>query len=464
MSRMADTFGWPVDLLRRLAVTVAAVAGIVALGWVPAPGLYFRQGALYGISNTPVAVGQLGIVPFAVGFVLVEWVASVWPGTLGSRPFGADRPDVLGRIAVATGLALAVVQAATLTWYWLGFMPAQVGAAFAGPATGWMRSLTAGTTLVAGASLFALAAHWVRERGLGDGFAVVFGVAFLWNTVPAGEKFGDWLTGMNLHNLDVFGVLGNVLAVSAVILGTLWTVVRLEDWVAGEPMGSEEEPPVRSASTPFHAPAAGVVPFAAGSAVLWAFWTGRALSGQRVAAWFGEGFEAVSYGGSFNYFVQELVVVLGVGLIAGWIAARIDARYASRPDPEVASMRRRAQVASLGFLAGLVVLDVYGGPLLSAFGVANLVCVTAIGVDLAREVRFRAAFPETGRVASLHRTGMVGPVLERLAEEDVPALARGRCFRGMLRTFGAFSAVEVVVPESSRERAREALDEMSAET
>lgn len=463
MSKKEKESGGANHLVRSVAVSVGAVALVVALGFVPVPGLHFEEGMIFEGVSVPVSVGALGIVPFALGFVLVEWIGSLWPGSPGGRVFGHDRPSSMGTVAVGVGLALATLHAGIIVWYWFVKIPSVVpGALPGGPETGIGPMIAVGSSLVAGAALHALAAHWIGEYGFGDGFAVVIGVGLIWNAVPAAEKFGDWLSGMNLHNLDVFGVLWNVLAVSVVILGTLWVVRQLEDWVVDAERGSENRPPDRAATTPFHTPLAGVVPFAVGSVALWAFWTGRTLSSGLMVDWFGQGFEMMSYGGNFTYFLQELGVVAGLGIVAGWIAARFDSNFADDSN-EDARTRRRAQFASLGFLVALVVADVYGGPLLRAFGVVNLVLVTAIAADLAREWSFRRAFPGARRVATLHRTGAVGPVLDRLGEADVPALARSRCFRGMLRSFGAFSAVEIYVPESCRSTAEETVDELRAE-
>jgi len=457
-SKIADVLGWPVELVRRGSVTLAAVGGVALLAAIPAPEMSFRQGALYGIPSRPVAVGELGLIPFAVGFVLVEWVARVWPGETGARSFGADRSTGTRWGAVLTGLVLAAVQAGSVAWYWLQIVPAGYGGAIPGLEAGDAALITAGISLFAGSCLYALAALWVRERGIGDGFAVVLGAGLAANVSPAAEKFGDWLSGMNMYNLDVFGVLGNVLAVSVVILGTVWAVTRFEGWVTPGESGGDRVPN-RSASTPYHVPPAGIVPFALGSSILWSLWSVLSLSGEGYSQWFLKGLEAASYGGSFWYFLQELGLVSVLGWVGMWGAGRSDETSVQGVGDEQRSTQRRARFASLGLLAGLVFFDVYGGPLLRSFGVVSLVLGTAIAVDLAREWRFRSAFPDAGRVASLHRTGAVGPTLEALGRRDVPALARARCFRGLLRTFGAFTPVEIYVPEASRDLAREALSD-----
>lgn len=454
--------GWPGALVRKASVTAIAVLGIGLLGVIPVPGLTVHDSSLLGLPNHPVHLGDLGLIPFAVGLVLVDVFDRLGPGRHADRTFGRDRPGRLARIGVAAGIGVACLQAAAVAGYWLWFLPGEIQLlARMIPGRGWQSILIVSSSLVAGVAVHALAAHWIRESGLGEGFSVVLGVGLASRLAPGARKFVEWLQTMNLHRIDIFGVLGNSLAVASVILGTLWFVTRADSWMAEEARVGRRDGPEHGASTPFHIPGAGIVPFLVGTGLLWAFWLSRTLSSTPVATWGRKGLEGASFGGTFTYFLQALLLVVGIAAAAGWWTVRRDADRSTASDESTRTNRWRAYLLSVGFVAALTVLDVYGGTLLRALGVVHVVLGTALAVDLRREWRFWRAFPEGCRVASVHRTSAVGPALERLAENKIPALARGRAVLGLLRWFGAFSAVEIYVPESHHDAAERAVCDVS---
>lgn len=467
-STLSEKSGIRVELLQRVAVTLVVAGVVVAGGFLPVPFMEVPGASFYGIPRHPLTIGALGISPFAVGYVLIEGVAVLLSDGDADLAVETERPDWIVRAAVVAGVGLAIVYGLEVGAYWFSFAPSGppgelIGGQATGGGFGTFEWIGTGASIAAGSGLYYLAAQWVSRSGIGDGFAVVFGTEILWGFVPAAGQFEDWLRSMSFQNLDVFGILGNILAVALVVLATLWAVTRYEGWVtqssesAGE--GDQSIRPDTPASTPFHAPVAGVLPFVFGLAALWLIWFGRSLFGNESMRWLQEGLETIPHATTVPFFAQELVAVLAVGALLGWYLVRRDAKRASfESEAERSRVVKRALAASLGFVGFLVVVDVFGGPLAQSLGVEQLVIGTAIAYDLSREWRFRRAFDQPVPLQQVHRTGAVGPAIERLTAAGIPTVVRGRAFRSMLRMFGSFTPHTVFIPESCRDAAASVLE------
>ena len=150
------------EALLRLAVTVAVVAGLLALARVRMPGLYDEaEGAGFSIAT-------LGITPMVSAAVLIELLALLIPAWRRRRHAGYEARRPLRAAAAISAVALALVQA----HYAVAHIQLMEQMA---PGTG--PALLATLSIAAAVSLHVLGALWISRHGIGHGLAVLVGVA-----------------------------------------------------------------------------------------------------------------------------------------------------------------------------------------------------------------------------------------------------------------------------------------------
>lgn len=455
----------------KLVVTALLLSMSVALRWLPAPGLRLSDAAYWGLSTHPMSLGALGLAPFILGYLLVEAAAAFRPAWRPLRTGGIDGRRTLHTASGVVGLGMALLMAVTagVYWFdWLTAMPGPVGFALEG---GLWERLVFGASLVGGTSALFLLASLISRYGLGNGFSVIILGGLLFEMIPASRKFIEWIQRMNAQNLDVFGVMGNSLAVALVILGTLWVIFKLPrrgmqpaDGESGEQPGDIGE----TAWWPLPGPTAGILPVAL---AVWCVDVGR----QVVARFTHTGAEfwihsvrEATYGTSTVFVLLKIAaVVAGAYGFSRWFY-RVDdwseawakvgggSRDALR---EYLQQRRRlAMLYSGGFVLGVLLLGEFGGELLRSIGAVNVVLVTAIAVDVLREWSFRHAHADQlVAVEERHRLWNVPPTLTRLHKRGIDAFARGRAHRSMLHVFAPYVPVQILVPADRAAEARQAL-------
>ncbi|MCC6776612.1 MAG: hypothetical protein IT537_08250 [Hyphomicrobiales bacterium] len=165
------------DLVRRIGITLAALAIYRAGGWIPLPGvdtLQLHQSAGSGLSGAAAAVTSimaLGVTPLLTALLLAEAAMSLSPDLRrwGSTPPGRTH---LGRGVVIGALLLAALQAYGIAAA-LEAMPGIV----MHPGTEFRAGVI--TSLVGATGLVVWLAHWITRSGIGHGFWVLLAAAHI---------------------------------------------------------------------------------------------------------------------------------------------------------------------------------------------------------------------------------------------------------------------------------------------
>lgn len=458
----------------RMAVTGLLVAVSFSLRWLPAPGLNLESaGAYWGFPTHPLSVGSLGLAPFILGYLVVELAAALVPRWRSLRTSGRQGRRVLHQASGFVGVGLAAVLAVAAGVYWYDLVGAYLGPGGLGLHGGVWNRVVLGASLVGGTSALYLLASLITRFGLGNGFSVIIAGGLLWEMVPASEAFIEWIQSMNAHNLDVFGVFGNSLAVALVILGTLWMLVRaprrtgLRETGAD---GADQHDASELGETrwwPLPGVTSSILPLAV---AVWLVDVGRQLYARFAEVsphlWMAGARETVLSTSLVFMAAKVGIVLVGAVLLARWFYP-LDAMVAAwtkagggRDEAVRGWLRRRRRLGMLfsaGFLIGVLLLGAYGGELIRSVGAVNIVIVTAIVADLVREWRFRQAHDAAVSVEEVHRLWMLPVKLAQLHRRGIEATARGRCHRGLFHAFAPFVPVELLVPRGEQRAARDAV-------
>jgi len=439
---------WSADLWRRVLVSAAVVAAVVAASALELPGLFPRSGRL-GPARPVLTFLSVGMSPFFWAMLLVEAAAAAVPGWRPLREDGVEGRRRLWRVALGIGLVLAVLQSATSVWSLQRSGVIASGSVTSGSV--WSAPLL--IAVMFGGSLFTvLAARVASQAGLGAGFALVaLGEALGegWQWVLRLESFGD--------EIPPAAWLFQVVVVVAVV-----GLFRFAERPA-RAAGGEAERPRR---LPF--PVAGVLPLMVASSLLFTVLAGLAnvVSAGR------EAFEFLIKNDGVRAAV-EAVVSVNVAIAVGvWChrPSKVAAAWARWTAEKGAADLRRAQVAArvrallptaLAWNVGL--LAVWILPIVSPFEVTSrifsggmMVLGVAIALDLAEEARARAA-GDLAHAWTLIRPYEVEPALEALRAAGLRAHARGAHGRATQQFWGVLLPIHVLVPPDQVEKARAVL-------
>ena len=398
---------------RRIAWTAFAMFVYIAGTWITAPGLndveleHIARGS--HLDWAQVSIFALGVMPLLTSFVTIELFASIVPR------WRRLRDTVLGRrklgLAVAiVAVVISAVQAYFVTTYIDGM--SRGGAEIFDSKMFW----PCAATLAAGPMVLAVLASTISTRGLGNGYAVMFVVAWLWS-VP-------WLALPVGAELALAGAI--VVATVAITLGVVGWRVRAPGRVA----------------VPL--PASSVAPIHDGGGALALVGTLSAL-GVTLPYWVLD--KAASLHGSLTI---GLVVLAIASVVWAFAFARPGRRRvelaAAKLEPADGALWLRATAITIAALAALFALALIRPAEL--FGKlcdpAIVVIAAATLADLAADAR---AYRHAGLVPvwPLHDPLLVDAARDVLG--DIPHVIQATRLRSLLWMFGSYVPMVVLVPE-----------------
>jgi preprotein translocase subunit SecY len=379
----------------------------------------------------------LGIAPFFVAFLLVECVAVVTPRLRRLRHGSATERAQLTRAAWVVAVLLAAAQ---------GWAAATYMQTLRGPSGyplldyGLESVLGVAAALVLGTISAGLVAVLVSRHGLGNGFAVFFGVAALESLVGSSRSMlaqprEAWTDASLLFGLTLLVIVPLV-------------VVRLRSKAPGLRV------PI---------PTCGLIPVQLTGAIL-LFPATLAASFPVLAPLAKELRLATNVRTAAGPF---LAAALAVFLSRVFCPSHAVIRAFQRSRPRAykgegaAGVERALSVAnrySAALVVGLVLLPTVatwlGAPVLitvsAGYSVALLI---AIALDLVDEAKARAGVGALVTARVLHRAYAVEPALLALADAGITGFARTLRYRTLFHAFAPYAPIEILVPP---ERAAEA--------
>lgn len=404
-------------LAARLLVTLAAPVAVWAVGWVPLPGV---DGALLeimrresGLGAGPVAqlsVVALGITPLLSAFYVVELVVLAVPRWRAARRGGElDDQRGLRRAGLCMTLLLALIQGFFIARMLEGMSGSyrQLGVdAVVEPGLGF--ELSTAVTLATGVFLVVWVAWLASRHGLLDGISTLLAAA----VVPAASDLARAARREDATSFD------QLLLVAAIV-----TVAAATRWI------------LRAHRHGGHRlPSSGILPLIQSSSIA------TLLSLLGIAA-----------AGSLARDALSIVLLLGSGVL---FTALFHWRVRSDAALRLGTLRTAA------WLLVLLAPQLLPRHLHVPFVVdAAIVAVaTAVALDLVDEWRFRSREP--GPLVALgehHSLLDVDAALAKLAAAGVPALPRAVHHRALLRFFGPYIPVTILVPAARADEARRAL-------
>jgi len=443
---------WPADLWRRVAVSAAVLAAVVAGNVLQMPGLVHEQGP-YRIKPSMTLL-SVGWSPFLWAMLLVEVAATLIPGWRRLREDGVEGRRRLWRVALGIGLAFAALQSVT------SIQSLERAGALQG------NSVTASSSwsspmlmlVLLGGSLFTvLAARVASDAGLGAGFALV---------VLGGLISDGWVWVLKLQRLADMeeGPFLGVAFLGAGVAGAVWLFRRAE----GRPPRAAAEPAERPRALPF--PVAGVLPLLVASGLLF----GVLGTLQDLIAPLRGGLDLLLKNTAL-LAVAEAVIAVNVAIALGvWChrpskVAAAWARWTGEPGApldlqraQVGARVRALLPAAIGWNCALVALFVAPaligiGAVAQVLNLASLVIGVSIALDLIEETRARTASGDLATAWTLIRPYEVEPALEALKAAGIPAHARGLHARATQQLWGVLLPIHILVPPDQVEKARAVL-------
>lgn len=431
------------DAGSRLGVTVVVVIAVAIAVRVPMLGITWfdrKSGGLLGLlgSERPGSgLFGIGLNPFIGAFQLVEFVALL-PFLAARRVGTRAQRRPLTTAAMALGIVFLVAQAWSLT-AWANSL--QGGEVSAGGLIGQRVAMAQvepwffWAALVP--SLLLIGAAWlVEQRGLGNGFAVIVAAT------AASDLLGALIRLWGRVHQELISA-GQLLFAVALVAGMTVMLFKLTAW---------REKPSATAPTWLPVPLSGVVPLSIAGALmslpatLGSWLPGLASIEQTLRS------DANVYNGVFAFLAFDLTLLFGflffrpAQVRAQWVA-RLPAAHAD----EVQDAARRALPRVLGLsvavIGAAVALSFFASSrgLVISLGLATVAGLVVFG-DLADEWAARRRLGAMEVVAAVHRVTEVEPALAVLRQAGIEAHARSARFRSLLRFFGPYVPVEILVP------------------
>ncbi len=429
-----------IRLLRRAAVTGAAMAAAALLVQVPLPGV---DSAIMRVGTADpggLSLVSLGLMPLISAFLLVELVALAVPRWRGLRTSGTRGRRRLGYAAAVLTLGLAVAQSHFIA-RWLSDLHDM----FNLPRDATI-SLLAPTIagLVGGLAILVALAQLVSRHGLGNGYvAVLLGLL--------GREVWNLITGAVSAQLSASALAWLVLfvaAVVAVVASLLRTTIH----------GKGPGPALRL-------PTCGVVPLV---------WSNAVFAAVGVVATMG--FQVphlrllLDSNGAIAWPVFLAVTAgLAVVLSALWsrpIRFRSGARVVS-PKPVAPLGQRSFWWATAVSAGGLLALAALAAVTTNTAAVVPptvlwIAVVTAGLMDVVADARARRRCPDLVAVWPLHRVQMTPVAVEVLTAHGIDAHAQGLYFRSLFFFFAPFAPIRLMVPSHRADEARHVLRSLLA--
>lgn len=432
--RSGDVVSQSGGLGRRLLVTAAGVAGVLALGHLPLP---VDDSLVQRVNSRVVSVGALSVMPFLSGYITVEWAALAVPRWRHLRHGTRRQRRMLELAAWLLGGAYTALQTYGIVSYLRQLRLPGVTTALAGDAV----PMAAGLLVVGGLASAALAALVIRH-GLGNGWVLLLLAPQL---VDVGRALGSLADRAPEQAV-------------AVVAAGLVAGILVARWL-GSSGSLASAPAVEPRVT---VPTCGTVPLTWATSVL--------LLPATAAAWFPSLqplAEALRPGGAVASKAY-LIVAAVLAVIFPWFFSRADEvvrgweRLAGPDAPAARAValeaRSRANLRSTVFIAIMAALPLASGTMSFQVDGGLLALAAALTLDLAADVR---TFSGTERLASLrplHRVHAVEPILTALRRAGIPASARSRHVRSLFHFFAPYVPVEVLVPADRAAEASKVLE------
>jgi hypothetical protein len=438
---------------RRLALTLLAPLAVVLLGRWPLPVFHLEAFARTGVDvdRSQFSAFAFGLTPIVNAFLTIEVAALIVRRWRPLRHGGIEGRARLRRRVLQLALILVAIQ----TFFYVRWMrswddsPPYPGFTINPHSTaGWLVVIAG---LAAGPFVLLWLADLISERGLGNGMSVLIAAGAIPDAVAA-------LTTFVRAHLNS----GEQRQIAAPLVLTAMVVAALAASTARRPTeGWRSRPPRPTLLAPISA----LLPLS-----VW-FWL-VGLPGHLAA--FTESARIKAAGqwlGTLSPPVAAVLLPLLAALVAAfcWLFARpslvapvwaqrwgasdaanghIDALAAARAAFQRARLGAVAFVCALGFVAWLD-----GGVNLTVDVVALLI-VACAALDVAGELRFRAAHGDVAVVTAEHRLYAVGPALAALEAGGIAHFPRALRHRALLAFWGPYLPVEILVPRHRADDAR----------
>ncbi len=381
---------WPAS---RIFVTLLAPAAVLALSYLPVPTV-----APQALQRDYLNLGSIGLTPIVGAALLAELLAvTIWRRRRHGGP-EARRP--IRDAFVILAILLTALQAWTLTTYLQSVTYDDLMEPSAMARLEVVLAFGAATAFLAGIATI------IRNWGLGNGYGAL--IAGGWAVLIArGFMHGPTATVA----LIVFQALALAVPVAFVLR---WRVYR-----AGERM--------------LRVPTSGVVPMAKAGGLVLVFAALAWVTDARLVSRLWDGVEYLHAHATLGYAVAAVLVVV-------WSAA-----FAWPPAASVSwSSWARATFVSLALLASLAAVLAVGTKSSVAVDPIVMAVVAAFALDAFDDWRARRV--ELDRVWTVHSAQRAEAVERQLRDAGIPCHLAGAHLRTILGGFGAFAAIDVLVP------------------
>ncbi len=425
------------DLTARLAVTaIAMVVMLVGMNTPVMPAASSVMGEGGSFPQPPLL--PLGVTTFVLGFQLAELVALMIPSLRSRRVGDANERAPIDRAGFAIGAVATVIQCLAL--------------ARAESADALGLNLPSQTQLfaqyvLAHFAMFGLAV-WVTKRGVLNGLALATFLSL--GAEPLGDAM-KLVRALGADTIDVSMVLWALLPVFVVVALTTLASRR------SRPLGG-----LGPTAAPF--PVSGLLATVVVSTVYAML---AIVPGLQDVLRFMQSSPLI-YLGFSAFLAADLQVVFGLLFFRPTAIATIWSRWVPGIDHSGVILKARAllPVALLSAVAAQVI-PYFGWNWVGSnegfrsiglrLSLAPLVLMTLIALDFIDELQARLRLGTLVSIRPLHRLVEVEPVEYVLGTAGIPVVMRSMAYRATLQFFGSYAPIEVLVPASRADDARQVL-------
>jgi hypothetical protein len=420
----------------RLAITILLL-GLYVLGHrVPLPSVDMdAMAAIASFSSVRVSILMMELNPLITGFVLVELFSLLTSPGRRLRKAGTAGRARLNRAALITSLAVAAVQAASISMYLVSMTAPDGSPLVIHPGLAFQLLVIVTLTAVT-AALFAMG-KFLSVYGIGNGFVLLL-------LARAGLSAASKETNLGgLAQIATIGGIVGLLLVAGLVLLLFRFLQKADDaWLPAFPQSI----------LPAYLSLMGVTYLFGISPGL-----GRAVSV-----------------GSFELAAPGVTLI--AILLLSWAGFHLFSSHrrlaAELPEPQevigdlAASLRRQAVVATAALAIGTAALVAWqqnAPPSLASWpSFPGVVMFVAILLDLWDQFRFQRRHSRFEFLAQLDNVHFSYWLEDHLQEEGIAALARGHRMRSLFFFLGPLFKIDVLVPREQLSRARQVLAELEA--
>ena len=391
--------------ISRVLVTLLAPAAVLALSYLPVPTVSAEASRMHHLN-----LGSIGITPLVSAYLIAELLSvTIWRKRRHAGPV-ARRP--IQHAFVVLAIAITALQAWTLTTYLQSITYDDLMAPSAMARLEVVLAFGAATAFLAGIATI------IRNWGLGNGYGAL--IAGGWAVLVVKGFF-------HLPDARMALLLFQCLALAVPVA----CVLRWRVYSAGE--------------RTLRVPTSGIVPLAQAGGLVLVF---VMLAWVSQNAFLSDTWFAIERLQSH----QTLVYVVGAALVVVWSAA-----FAWPPSVKASwSSWARATFVSLALLASLAAVLAVGTRSASLVDPVTIAIITAFAVDAFDDWRARRIVLD--RVWTVHSAQRAELVERQLRDAGIPCHVASANVRTILGGFGAFAAIDVLVPTEHVPAARTLLN------